>query len=145
MSFLRIQSQNGMSSFVYHSIRGWSPTEGDAYKCCGGTCFLNSEGLHKVWWFNITLCCNVDVMLVYFCVPSTYTIDDGGAKSTVMKTWGSKKVLVTVILTKLALSIKLLCVILKWKATYEATNMYSTMHIVTKNHNGTAELHLINT
>jgi hypothetical protein len=52
-------------------------------------------------------------MLVYFYVPSTYTIDDGDAKSIVMKTSGSKKVWVTVMLTELALSIKPLCVILK--------------------------------
>jgi hypothetical protein len=38
---------------------------------------------------------SADEMQVYFNVPSRHTVDDGGAKSMVIQTWGLKKMLFT--------------------------------------------------
>jgi hypothetical protein len=50
-------------------------------------------GLQKVNYYLLSQIGNADKTLVYFNVPSNYTIDDTGAKSVLIKSSDSEKML----------------------------------------------------
>jgi hypothetical protein len=74
---------------------------------------------------------HVDEMLVYFDTSSGYNVNDEGAESVVMKTSDSETIWVDVMVTELADSTKLQCVIVNQKshtwgaAAYIANNRVS--------------------
>jgi hypothetical protein len=74
-------------------------------KSLGGTGFSITTVL-TLQEFSITLSGNVSEMLAYFRMPFIYTVDDVSAKSVVLETSSSEKMQFTVMLTELAVSMK---------------------------------------
>jgi hypothetical protein len=69
-------------------------------------CFRNVIGLRKVNNYLLSQIGNADEIPVYFDMPSNYTVDTG-AKSAFIKTSGSEKMRLTIMLLVLADGTKL--------------------------------------
>jgi hypothetical protein len=85
-------------SFILHhhcSARGWK------FKSSSEKHVFYTAKVFTLQEVGITLQGNANEMSLYFSMLSSYTIDDAGAKSVVIKASGCEKIRVTTVLTEL--------------------------------------------